>query len=49
MLSRARQMLDDPGDSATGVREPRRPLSPDGAMTVGLEIGPRSAGGGVTN
>jgi hypothetical protein len=49
MLARARQMLDDPGDSTAGVREPRRPLPPDGAMSVTSESDPRHASGRVTN
>jgi CarD family transcriptional regulator len=32
MLARARQMLDDGNDGPAGVREPRRPFSPNGAL-----------------
>jgi hypothetical protein len=33
MLARARQMLDDPGDDAAGVREPRRPFPPNDTIS----------------
>jgi CarD family transcriptional regulator len=40
MLTRARQMLDDPGDDSAGVREPRHPLLPDGAMSIAADFDP---------
>jgi len=42
MLARARQMLDDPGDGTAGVREPRRPIPPDDAMSVASEPDPET-------
>lgn len=49
MLIRARRMLDGPGDGPAGVREPRCPLPPDGAMSIASQSDPSRATGRVTN